>query len=272
MTEPKGSSSTTRRTFLKASTTVAAGGAVLSQLGVLPAVHAAGSDVLRVGVIGCGGRGRGAADNCAKSTSGVKIVALADTFRDQVDVALRELNNLGTERFDVPTDRQFVGLDAYKQLVASDLDMVILATPPGFRPIHLRAAVEAGKQIFTEKPVAVDGPGIRSVLETYEMAKQKNLAVVAGTQRRHQKCYLDSMKRIRDGQIGDLVAARCYWNQGGLWNKGRESSWSDVEWQIRNWLYFTWLSGDHICEQHVHNLDVINWAMRGHPTRATGMG
>ena len=146
------------------------------------------------------------------------------------------------------------------------------ATPPGFRPIHLKAAVEAGKNIFTEKPVAVDGPGIRAVLEVYERAKAKNLAIGAGTQRRHQTGYLETMKLIHDGQIGDIVAARCYWNQGGLWKKDRQPGWSDLEWQMRNWLYFTWLSGDHITEQHVHNLDVVNWAMGAHPVSALGLG
>jgi predicted dehydrogenase len=155
---------------------------------------------------------------------------------------------------------------------AKEVNYIILATPPGFRPIHLKAAVASGKNIFTEKPVAVDGSGIRSVLETYEQAKAKNLAIAAGTQRRHQTGYLETMKLIHDGAIGDIVAARCYWNQGGLWKKDRQASWSDLEWQLRNWLYFTWLSGDHIVEQHVHNLDVVNWAMKAHPMSATGMG
>jgi predicted dehydrogenase len=149
---------------------------------------------------------------------------------------------------------------------------VILATPPGFRPSHIKAAVEAGKNIFTEKPVAVDGPGVRLCLQAYEEAKSKGLGIAAGTQRRHQKGYLETMQRIKDGAIGQIVAARCYWNQGSLWNKGRQQSWSDMEWQLRNWLYFTWLSGDHIVEQHVHNIDVVNWALGMTPTRAVGMG
>ena len=168
----------------------------------------------------------------------------------------------------MPDERAFVGLDAYQKVIATPgVNYVILATPPGFRPTHLEAAVAAGKNVFTEKPVAVDGPGIRSVLATAEAAKAKGLGVGAGTQRRHELGYVEALKRVHDGGIGEVLAARAYWNQGSLWNKPRQSSWSDLEWQMRNWLYFTWLSGDHIVEQHVHNLDVINWAMGGHPLR-----
>ena len=157
-------------------------------------------------------------------------------------------------------------------MIASDVNYIILATPPGFRPAHLAAAIAAGKNIFTEKPVAVDGPGIRAVLAAYEQAKTKGLGIAAGTQRRHQTGYLEAMKRIHDGAIGKIVSARCYWNQGGLWKKDRQPEWTDAEWQLRNWLYFTWLSGDHIVEQHVHNIDVVNWAMNAHPVSANGMG
>jgi predicted dehydrogenase len=169
-------------------------------------------------------------------------------------------------------ERCFVGFDAYKQVIASGVDMVILATPPGFRPLHLQAAIEAGKHVFMEKPVAVDPVGVRSVLQSSEMATQKGLGIVAGTQRRHQNVYNDIMKRVHEGAIGDIVAAQCYWNQGGLWKVDRQQSMTDMEWQIRNWLYFAWLSGDHIVEQHVHNLDVVNWALKSHPLKALGMG
>ncbi|MEO6809355.1 MAG: Gfo/Idh/MocA family oxidoreductase, partial [Isosphaeraceae bacterium] len=173
---------------------------------------------------------------------------------------------------DVPEDRRFVGFDAYKQVIDSGVDLVLLATPPGFRPMMIEEAVKAGKHVFAEKPIGVDGPGIRKVLAAAQEAKSKGLSIVVGTQRRHQAPYLESMKRIHDGEIGDVVGGRCYWNQGALWNKGRKDDWSDMEWQIRNWLYFTWLSGDHICEQHVHNLDVINWAIGAHPVRAVSLG
>lgn len=218
-----------------------------------PLARAQGSDTIRVGVVGCGGRGSGAAHNCVDSSPGVKIVALADAFVDRLQKLKRD--------FEVPEDRCFVGLDAYKKLLAlDDINLVILATPPGFRPIHLKAAVEAGKNVFMEKPVAVCPAGIKTVIAASEQAEEKGLAIVAGTQRRHQFEYVETMKRVLDGAIGDVVSAQCYWNMGGLWCHERQAGESDIEWQIRNWLYFTWLSGDHICEQHVHNIDVVNWA------------
>lgn len=265
--------SISRRDFLKAS----AASAALIGSGALTlgsSVWAEGSDEIRVGVIGCGGRGTGAAMNCISSSPGVKIVALGDLFQDRLDGCLKGLtdNNNIKDSVSITSDRCFVGFDAYKKVIASGVDLVILASPPGFRPSHLRAAVEAGKHVFMEKPVAVDGPGFRSVIESGEMAAAKKLGIVAGTQRRHQSGYVETMKRIRDGAIGEIVSAQCYWNQGGLWNQARKPEWTDMEWQIRNWLYFTWLSGDHICEQHVHNLDVINWAMGAHPVKCVGMG
>lgn len=236
--------------------------------------HAAGSDVIRVGVIGCGGRGTGAANDCVNSSAGVKIVALGDLFKDRLDGCYDNLTkNEGLkEKVDLSPERCFVGFDAYKKVIASGVDLVILASPPGFRPTHFQAAIRAGKHVFMEKPVAVDGPGVRMVLAAGELATQKKLGVVAGTQRRHQLGYVETIKRIHDGAIGEIVAAQCYWNQGGLWNHARQPEWTDMEWQVRNWLYFTWLSGDHICEQHVHNIDVINWAIGAHPVKCWGMG
>jgi myo-inositol 2-dehydrogenase / D-chiro-inositol 1-dehydrogenase len=260
----------TRRDFIR--TGAIAGGALVAAGLRAPAVHAAGSDAIGIGLIGCGGRGRGAAADAVKSSPGVSVVAIGDAFPDRVAEARERLKELG-EAGAVPDERAFVGLDAYQKVLATPgVNYVILATPPGFRPTHLEAAVAAGKNIFTEKPVAVDGPGIRSVLASYEAAKTKGLAVGAGTQRRHEQGYVEALARVRDGGIGEIVAARAYWNQGSLWNKPRQASWSDLEWQMRNWLYFTWLSGDHIVEQHIHNLDVINWAMGAHPVRAVGMG
>jgi predicted dehydrogenase len=208
------------------------------------------------------------------SSPGVKLVAMGDAFKDRLDESRKTLAARVTDKakIDVTDERCFVGLDAFQKVIAADVNYIILATPPGFRPQHLKAAVAAGKHIFTEKPVAVDGLGIRSVLATYEEAKAKGLAIAAGTQRRHQTGYLETMKLIHDGAIGQIVAARCYWNQGGLWKKDRQTGWSDLEWQMRNWLYFTWLSGDHIVEQHVHNLDVVNWATNSHPVSALGLG
>ena len=175
------------------------------------------------------------------------------------------------DKFDVSDDRCFVGFDAYQKVIDC-CDLVMLATPPGFRPQHIEATIKAGKHLFTEKPVAVDGTGIRKVLAADEEAKKKGLSVVAGTQRRHQAGYIESMKRIHDGAIGDLVTARVYWNQGDIWAHKRQPGWSDTEYQIRNWYHFLWLCGDHIVEQHVHNLDVACWALGAHPVKAVGMG
>ena len=261
--------SISRRTFIK-TTSVAAGALAASQVG-LPGAWAAGSDEIRIGLIGAGGRGTGAVQNAIKSSKGVRLVAMAELFPDRLEEARKNLTRVGPAAV-VPDDRAFTGLDGYKSVLQSDANYIILATPPGFRPQHLKAAVEAGKHIFTEKPVAVDGPGIKTCLSLVDVAAQKKLLVGCGLQRHHQQGYLDTIARIHDGAIGDIVAARAYWNQGALWNRGRKPEWSDTEWQLRNWYYFTWLCGDHIVEQHVHNIDVVNWAMKAHPVRATGTG
>jgi len=260
-----------RRDFIKTTSAVAAASTL--NIPTLAGAWATGSDEIRVGVIGCGGRGTGAIGNVLDSAPGVRIVAMGDAFKDRLNDSVTNLKKKYADKITVPEDRQFVGFDAYQKVIGtSDVNYVILASPPAFRPEHLRTAVAAGKNIFTEKPVGVDGPGIRLVLSLVEESKSKGLAIAAGTQRRHQTGYLETLKRIKEGAIGDIVAARAYWNQGGLWNKARQTSWSDMEWQIRNWLYFTWLSGDHIVEQHVHNIDVVNWAMGTHPAKAYGMG
>jgi len=262
----------TRRDFI--GTTAAATTAFALHGGV----RAAGSDVIRVGVVGCGGRGTGAARDCLRGSDGIELVALGDLTPDRLARCREQLEKAAGERADfaakykVDDERCFTGFDAYRQVLASDIHLVILATPPGFRPMHLAAAVDAGKHIFAEKPVAVDPAGVRSVLDTYERARAKGLHLGAGTQRRHQPEYLETLARIHDGAIGDVVGAQVFWNQGGLWSREQQPEWSDAEWQIRNWLYFTWLSGDHIVEQHVHNIDVANWVLRGHPIRATGVG
>lgn len=252
-----------RREFIKNSTVTA--GALALAGAAAPLAEARGSDTIRVGVIGCGGRGSGAARDCVKSSPGVKIVALADAFENR----LKGLK----DQFSVPNNRCFTGLGAYKELLAlSDLDMVILATPPGFRPKQFAAAIDSGKNVFMEKPAGVCPAGIKMVIEAAQKATEKKLAVVAGTQRRHQLSYVETMKRIHDGAIGDIVSAQCYWNQGGLWVNKKKPNEGDVEWQIRNWLYFPWLSGDHIVEQHVHNIDVINWAFNALPESIHGLG
>ncbi len=261
-----------RRTFLGTSAAAAAAFAFPSGL------FAQGSDVIRVGLIGCGGRGTGAARDCLTSSPGVELVALGDLMPDRLAQCRQELDKVAAgnadfaAKYTLTDDRCFTGFDAYEKVLATNVHLVLLATPPGFRPAHLAAAVAAGKHIFAEKPVAVDPAGVRTVLGVYETAQKKGLAIAAGTQRRHQAEYLATIERIHDGAIGDVLSGQVYWNQGSLWSRVKEAGWSDGEWQIRNWLYFAWLSGDHIVEQHVHNLDVANWVLRSHPVRAVGTG
>ncbi len=265
-----------RRDFLKVSATAALAAGTLAT-----GVHAAGSDEIKVGVIGCGGRGSGAAENVLHAAKGVAVVALADAFADRANGLKRRLESFGKEdgkcrelgnRVDLG-DRVFVGLDAYKKVIdLPEVNYLIMATPPGFRPLHIQAAVAARKHIFTEKPVAVDATGVRKVLQAYEDAKKQNLGIVAGTQRRHQASYLETIKRIHDGEIGEIMGGRCAWNQGILWSNPRRKGWTDLEYQMRNWYNFVWLCGDHIVEQHIHNIDVINWAIKAHPVKCVGMG
>jgi len=268
-----------RRGFLKSS--AAAG--VAAVLAGSPRIYAAGSDTIKVGLIGCGSRGTGAASNCLLSSENVELVAMGDMFADHIEKALTNLRDgaqnidkVPQEKIKITPETKFTGFDAYKKVIASDANLVILTTPPHFRPMQLSAAIEAGKNVFMEKPVGVDPVGIRSVIASSQLADQKKLAIVAGTQRRHQAHYLEFMKRIHAGDIGDITAAQCYWMQGcvrrwGFFNP-RQSNWSDMEWQLRNWYFFAWLSGDHLVEQHVHNIDVINWAIGGHPVKCIGLG
>jgi len=266
----------TRREFLR--TTVRTGAALsaaaaLGPFGARLPVHAAGSDAIGVGLIGCGGRGTGAAANCVRAAEGVTLAAMADLFPDRLAQSRETLRGELGDRFAVDESRCFTGFDAYRSLLGLDeVDLVILATPPVFRPIHFSAAVLANKHVFLEKPVAVDAPGVRAVIASSDEAARRKLAVVAGTQRRHQASYVETMARIHDGAIGEIVAGECYWNQGGLWVHERGEEESEMEWQLRNWLYFSWTSGDHIVEQHVHNLDVMNWALGAPPIHAIGLG
>lgn len=246
----------------------------------------AGSDNLRVGIIGCGDRGTGAVTQALLSTKHPVILwAMGDLFRGELDKCFNFLRRGGKGRYDredigslkhlmeVPESRKFVGFDAYQKVIDSGVDIVILTCPPHFRHRHFKAAVEAGKNVFMEKPVAVDPAGIRSILQSAQLAEQKGLSVVAGTQRRHQRHYLQIIKRIHNGAIGDIIAAQCYWNgEGSSLRRKKLAGMSDMEWQCRRWYYWTWLSGDHIVEQHVHNIDVINWALGARPISAMGLG
>jgi predicted dehydrogenase len=272
-TPPTPAGSASRREFLKASTASVVG-ATLASLGTAAHVHAAGSDTLRIGLVGCGGRGTGAAAQALNADPNVKLVAMGDAFEDRLKQSLRTLQKDEelVRKIDVTPDRCFVGFDAYKGVLAS-CDVVLLCTPPHFRPAHLKAAVEAGKHIFAEKPVAVDAPGVRSVLAACAAAKSKNLSIVSGLCWRYHNGMRDTFKQIHDGAVGDIVALQCTYNTGELWVRERQPEWSDMEWQMRNWLYFTWLSGDHNVEQHVHSLDKMAWAMKNeYPVKATGVG
>ena len=269
------SANSTRREFLKTSTLATAGGAIAGALSLTNAVHAAGNDTLRVGLIGCGGRGTGAASQALMADTRVKLTAMGDVFPDRLQESLKGLKVIeGLDaKIDVPAERQFVGFDAYKQVLASGVDVVLLTTPPHFRPLHLQAAIEAGKHVFAEKPCAVDAQGVHSVLRSCEAAKRKNLAVVSGLCLRYHAPYREGVRRIQDGAIGDVRTMIANDYRGPLWLKPRQPDWSDMHWQMRNWYYFTWLSGDFNVEQHVHNLDVCAWAMGDqYPVKAIGMG
>jgi len=225
---------------------------------------------IKAGVIGCGGRGTGAAINFLDAGPGLKITHLADVFADRIQDCMTELKK--RHEVIIPEANQFIGFDAYKKVLEADVDIVILATPPYFRPEHFATAIEAKKNVFMEKPVAVDPVGIRSVISTAKRAKSLGLSVVTGTQRRHQRTYNSTYAQIANGAIGDIVSANCYWNMSQLWYRTKKSGWSEMEYMIRDWVNWTWLSGDHIVEQHVHNLDVINWFTGKYPTKAVGFG
>lgn len=259
-----------RREFLKASALVT-GGMMLSPLSI-PGAYAAGSDEIKIALIGCGGRGTGAAFQAFGTDQNIKLVAMADAFRDRLDDSYKALSSkIGTEKVIVPEDKKFVGFDGYKHAIA-EADVVLLATPPGFRPIHFEEAIRQGKHVFMEKPVATDANGIRRVIKAAEQAKAQKLNVVVGLQRRYQDNYIETIKRIEDGAIGDIVGGHVYWNGGGVWTRARQPEQTEMEYQMRNWYYFNWLCGDHITEQHVHNIDIANWIKGGYPVKAEGTG
>jgi len=265
----KHDSGLTRRDFIKTASMATLVAAVSGSGGR----YASGSDAIRIGVIGAGGRGTGAAIDAVSSSPGVEIIALYDPFQDRIERSLKTLREKVPDAVKVTPETCFTGLEGYKKLLAiKNINYIVTAAPPGFRPLHLKAAIEAGKNVFMEKPVAVDPAGVRSVIASSDLAAKKGLAIVAGTQRRHQQRYLETMKRIHDGAIGEIVGGQCYWNQGELWVIKQTPEMSDMEWQCRNWLYFSWTSGDHIVEQHVHNIDVINWAFNAMPVKVIGMG
>ena len=267
-----------RRGFLKSSSAIAGSAVALGSLSIERGAFAQSSDTIKVALVGCGGRGSGAANQALSTAGDVKLVAMADAFKDRMDGSLKGLQKNHGLKADVKDENKFIGFDAYKKAI-SMADMVILATPPGFRPIHFAEAIKQGKNVFMEKPVAVDGKGVRQVLAAAKEAKKKNLKVGVGLQRHHQLGYQEVIKRIQDGAIGDIVSARSYWNGGGVWVRGRKGyeqaagrKLTEMEYQMRNWYYFVWLCGDHIAEQHIHNLDVINWVKGTHPASCQGLG
>ncbi len=265
------SETNSRRNFMKASSVAAVAGT----LGITSGAYAAGSDEVKIALIGCGGRGTGAAVQALSTTAkvNVKLVAMADAFEERLQGSLKSLlKQPVAERMDVPKERQFVGLDAYQKAIDCGVDMVLLCTPPGFRPAMFEAAVAAGKHVFMEKPVATDGPGVRHILETNKIAKEKGLLVAVGHHMRHEATYKEMVKQVQDGVVGEIQFLRAYFDSSGVWNRPRKPGQTEMEHQINNWYYFTWLSGDHIVEQHVHDLDICNWIMKGHPVEAQGTG
>ncbi len=264
----------TRRKF------ITAGAAVTAAISGFPFVQTSRAQnvrPLKIGIIGCGGRGRGAADNALSAAPDIHLTALADPFQDRIDETLKSLNNPRRRRgplkgVEVKKDNIFSGLDCGKKLLETDIDYVILTTPPGFRPQDFEDAVEAGKHVFMEKPVATDPVGVRKILKTAKKAKEKGLSVVVGFNYRHDIGIREALKRIRGGWIGEVLSVRSYFNTGTLWHRGEDPSWTEMEYQCRNWYYYCWLSGDHIVEQHIHYIDLTNWVMGGYPVKALGVG
>ncbi len=273
--QSKSTTQPSRRQFLKTTSILAAAsGASASVLGHAATAHPGGSDLLKVGVVGCGGRGTGAILNALQADENVKLTAIADAFADRIELCLGSLQHeLSAEgKIDVPKERQFVGFNAYQELIDSDVDVVILATPPHFRPLHLKAAVDAGKHIFCEKPVAVDAPGIRSVMETSRLAKEKGLSLVSGLCLRYHPGHIEALQRLHDGAIGDVHTLFANDYRGTIWVKTPNPDWTDMHLQMRNWYYYTWLSGDFNVEQHIHYLDLCSWIKGSYPVKAIGMG
>ncbi len=260
-----------RRHFLKTTAKTGLGLSLAANLAIERAAYAAGDDTIKLALVGCGGRGSGAADQALSTTANVKLVAVADAFEPKIDSSLKELVKNHPAKVDPATIHRYVGFDADKTAIAA-ADIAILATPPGFRPLHFEEAVAQGKNAFLEKPVATDAAGVRRILAANEIAKQKNLKVGTGFQRHNSSGYIEALKRVRDGAIGEILAMRVYWRGGSRGGQAKLPNETELQYQIRNWYFFTYLSGDHIVEQHCHNIDVANWFKGTHPVRAIGVG
>ena len=283
--EINGTKHTSRRSFLKTSSAAVASSALVSGLNIARSAHAAGNDTLKVGLVGCGGRGTGAASQALGTAGPVKLWAMGDLFDDKIEISLnglnKKLNSIQEEKnnskdnavIDVPSERQFTGFDAYKRVIDSGVDVVILTTQPHFRPVHFEYAVKQGKHVFMEKPVATDAPGVRQVLAANEEAKKKNLKIGVGLHKHHDLRYQETVKRIKDGDVGDLVYMRCYYNSSGARPPFiRKPGMTEMAYQLRVLYYFTWISGDHIVEQHIHNIDACNWLKGEYPVTVQGQG
>ncbi len=281
-----------RRDFVKTTSALAIGGAALATgLSSARAAQALGDKEIKIALIGCGGRGTDAAVQALSTKGKVILWAMADAFSPQVERSLDKITRTLEQRWgsdsperiksaiQVPSERQFSGFNAFQQAIDSGVDVVIHASPPGFRPQHFEAAINAGKHVFTEKPMAVDAPGVRKVLAAGKLAEEKGLCVGVGLQRHHHPAYVETVKRLQEGAIGDILLTRVYWNSGPLWLRTRGDFYksyghepSEMEYQVNNWYYFDWLCGDHIVEQHIHNIDVSNWVKQAHPISAQGAG
>jgi myo-inositol 2-dehydrogenase/D-chiro-inositol 1-dehydrogenase len=264
----------TRRQFVKAAGLSTLGSAVVKDLlWASGSFWTSNSDTLKVGLIGCGSRGTGAAEEALNADSNVVLSAMADAFSDRLEESYATLKGKLKEKVQVSDSHKFVGLDAYRKLIDSDVDVVLLAAPPAFRPAHLEAAVNAGKHIFSEKPFAVDAPGLRRVIAAAKKAEAKRLSLVSGFCWRYHLPKRETFNRVLNGQIGEILTAEATYNTGELWHKERQAGWTDMEYKLRNWLYYNWLSGDHIVEQAIHSLDMLQWAMGDvMPLSVTGIG
>ncbi len=264
---------TSRRSFIRTTGAALAGSAMVGSNLMAKSSFRPNIDTLKVGLIGCGGRGTGAANQALSADENVVLSAMADIFSDKMEKSYNALVEAQGDKVQVDPEHKFMGFDAFQKVLDSDVDVIILATPPAFRPAHLAAAVEAGKHIFCEKPMAVDAPGVRSVLETAKKAKEKNLSLVSGFCWRYHFPKRATFGEVLDGRVGEIKSIYNTYNTGDLWSFPRQEEWSDMEYKLRNWLYYNWLSGDHIAEQAVHSLDMMSWAMGDQlPVRATGTG
>ncbi len=265
MTEKTKNRKISRRHFLKTSASAASLAALSPDLSGQAKLYAAGSDTIRIGLIGCGGRGAGAVVSALTVNPNAKLTAMAEPFSDRLQNTRKNLKNRMKEQVAVDDDHCFTGFDGYRKLIVSGVDVAILASPPHFRPIHAEACVNAGVHVFAEKPMAVDAPGVRRILAAGQKAREKNLSFVSGFETRYGDTSREAMKRLHNGAIGKILSIEGIYNTGYLWHRGRQPDWTEMEFQLRNWYYFTWLSGDHIVEQHVHQMDMVGWIMQEEP-------